>query len=177
MLVRDFNGSGKWTSEAIRDRYRDYAAKMGVERPVDLTPIETTQGTTRWIYPVMEKVIAGIERGDTACMRLGVEFLEEDRKFPFGSNLKYRTARALRRAELPNSLMTSLKRRIVAMLLAGNVPREYREYARLLRRLGFDEWWTRIEDNVSRKNPHVMRYYRYLRAIHERSPTVVRREG
>lgn len=125
----------------------------------------------------MDKVIAGIERGDPACMLIGIEFLEEDRKFPFGANLKARTARALRRSKLSPALALRLKRRIVAMLGTGNVPREFREYARLLRRIGFEDFWPRIEQEASRGNRYVMRYYNYLRLIHERSPAVVRLEG
>lgn len=177
MTLRDYNGTGAWSAIAIRERYAELCAHMGVVSPVDLTPLEASRGEHRWIYPVMDKVIEGIEAGDVACAALGVEFLEEDRKFPFGANLKYRTARALRRASLPPSLETRLKRRIVAMLAAGNVPREYREYARLLRRIGFDDWWARIEEKAPRNNRYAMRYYRYFRGIHERSPSVVPREG
>ena len=177
MILRDYNGTGKWSASAIQERYAELCARLGVEHPIDLTPVETIQGNTRWVYPVMDKVIEGIEQGDGACMALGVEFLEEDRKFPFGSNLKYRAARSLRRTQLPLSLATRLKRRIVSMLAAGNVPREYREYARLLRRIGFDDWWQRIEQQTPRSNRHAMRYYRYFRSIHERSPSVVPREG
>jgi hypothetical protein len=177
MTLRDYNGTGAWSASAIRERYADLCARMGVVNPIDLTPTEVSRGEHRWIYPVMDKVIEGIERGDSACIALGVEFLEEDRKFPFGANLKYRTARALRRTSLPPSLETRLKRRIIAMLAAGNVPREYREYARLLRRIGFDDWWPRIEEKAPRGNRYAMRYYRYFRNIHERSPSVVPREG
>lgn len=177
MILRDYNGTGKWSASAILERYTELCAVLGVEHPIDLTPVETTQGNTRWVYPVMDEVIEGIERGDSACIALGVEFLEEDRKFPFGSNLKYRAARSLRRIQLPLSLATRLKRRIVSMLAAGNVPREYREYARLLRRIGFDDWWQRIEQQTPRGNRHAMRYYRYFRSIHERSPSVAPREG
>ena len=48
----------------------------------------------------MDLVIVGIEAGDKACIALGVDFVEEDRLFPFGMVLKANTARALRRAEL-----------------------------------------------------------------------------
>jgi len=177
MTLRDYNGTGAWSATAIRERCMDLCAVLGVEDPADLTPIEASRGEHRWIYPAMDKVIEGIERGDSACLALGVEFLEEDRKFPFGSNLKYRTARALRRASIPPSLATRLKRRIVAMLAAGNVPREYRQYARLLRRIGFEDWWQRIDQQAPRGNRYAMRYYRYFRSIHERSPSVVPREG
>ena len=175
MEVTDYNGKGRWSVEAMRDRYGEQAARLGVHDPLDLLPKELTRGTRRWIYPLMTAVISGIEAGDPACCVLGVEFLEEDAKFSFGANLKYRCARALRRADLSEALATRLRRRIVAMLLVGNVPREYREYARLLRRVGFENLWPRIEADVPRQNKYVMRYFTYFELIHQRSPAVVRR--
>lgn len=175
MDVTDYNGKGRWSVEAMRHRYGEQAARLGVQDPLDLRPKEFTRGTRRWVYPMMDAVISGIEAGDPACCVIGVEFLEEDAKFSFGSILKSRCARALRRAELSEALATRLRRRILAMLLAGNVPREYREYARLLRRVGFENLWPRIEADVPRQNKYVMRYFTYFEMIHQRSPAVMRR--
>jgi hypothetical protein len=174
MEVTDYNGMGRWSAEAMRARYDEQAARLGVQKPLDLRPKEVARGNRRWVYPLMDAVISGIEAGDQACCVLGVEFLEEDAKFSFGANLKYRCARALRRAELSEALSTRLRRRIVAMLLAGNVPREYREYARLLRTVGFENLWPRIEAGVPRQNKYVMRYFGYFELIHQGSPAVIR---
>ena len=38
--------------------------------------METTEGDVRWIYPVMRAVIEGMERGDPACIILGIEFID-----------------------------------------------------------------------------------------------------
>jgi hypothetical protein len=173
MRVRDYNGTGKWAWEAIVSRYLEHAAKVGVQEPLLLKPVELVRGEDHWIYPLMDQIITGVHAGDRACMVVGVEFLEEDRKFPFGANLKARTARALRQATLPPSLATRLRRRIVAMLVSGNVPREYREYARLLRKIGFEDWWPRLEEQVPKANPYAMRYFNYFRLVHERSSAVV----
>ena len=62
------------------------------------------------------------------------------------------------------------------MLLSGNVPREFRDYVRLLRHIGFDAEWKRIDANVPRDNPHAMKYYEYLRAVHQKAPSVVKAE-
>lgn len=127
------------------------------------------------IYPIMYAVIEGIKTGDAACAIIGVELIEEDKKFPFGANIKARTARALRQAELSQSLVVRIRRRIIDMLQTGNTPREYREYVKLLRKVGFSELWPKIEANVPRSNKYAMRHFSYLRAIHERSPSVFRR--
>jgi hypothetical protein len=172
MIQRDYNGAGKWTVGAVRSRYTEYAARLSVERPVELSPQEHVRGEIRWVYPIMDAVIEGIKAGDTACSTIGVEFIEEDQKFPFGSNLKARTARALRQSTLSLPLIVRIRRRVTDMLKAGNTPREYREYVKLLRRVGFSELWPRIEANAPLGNKYAMRYYGYLRDVHERSPSM-----
>ncbi len=94
---------------------------------------------------------------------LGVEFIHEDRTFPFGRALKSNTARALRRAELTPEQNERIRKRVVEMLIAGNTPREYREYAKLVRRIGAGDWWARAQGRVNVSSPHVRRYYDYFR--------------
>ncbi len=83
MEVTDFNGEGRWSRSEILARYASYAAAMGIVSR-DLSPREHSEGGRRWVFPVMERVIDGIADGDPACVRLGVEFIEEDAKFRFG---------------------------------------------------------------------------------------------
>lgn len=128
-----------------------------------------------WIYPIMRPVIEGIQAGDLACATLGVEFIEQDSRFPFGRSLKSRAARALKRVELPQSLKVRIQRRVAAMLAAGDTPREFREYARLLRRIGFADIWPRMAASPPAGNQYAMRYFAYFRAIQESSTAVVRR--
>ena len=137
MDVIDYNGDGRWSRAAILERYLRYAAELGVV-PRDLSPGEHTERGRRWVYPVMEKVIEGIEAGDLACVRLGIEFIEEDGKFVFGKILKSNTARALRRAPLSDGQRGRIRRRVFGMLRAGHVPHEFREYARLVKKIGFE---------------------------------------
>ena len=100
MEIIDYNGEGKWLKDEILRRYSQYCKEQKVSEPLDLRPRELVSGEKKWIYPVMERVIEGIEKGDAACKRLGIEFIEEDGKFPFGKILKSNTARALRRVAL-----------------------------------------------------------------------------
>ena len=44
--------------------------------------------------------IEGIEHGDLACAKIGIEFIEGDGSFAFGQILKSNTARAPRRISL-----------------------------------------------------------------------------
>ena len=57
------------------------------------------------------------------------------RLFRCGKILKSNVARALRRATLMKE--ERIRRRIVSMMLAGNVPHEFREYKKLLRGLAW----------------------------------------
>jgi hypothetical protein len=137
MKITDYNGDGRWSRAALLERYARYAAEMGIS-PRDVSPREHTEGQSHWVYPVMEKVIQGIEAGDGACVRLGIEFIEDDSKFPFGKLLKSDTARALRRTHLTDPQQRRIRERVFGMLRAGHVPHEFREYAKLVRKIGFD---------------------------------------
>lgn len=113
----------------------------------------------------MEKVIDGIEAGDGACVRLGIEFIEEDTKFKFGKILKSNTVRALRRASLSDEQKKRIRRRVFGLLQAGHVPHEYREYAKLVRKIGFDV--SEVPDVVA-LNPYATRFRSYFVAAARR---------
>jgi hypothetical protein len=163
MTVHDYNGSGYWSSEAIQTRYQQLAGRFRLSECSDLRPLEAVSPTCRWIYPVMFRVIEGIERGDPACVEIGVEFIEQDQSFAFGRTLKANTARALRRAMLHPSQQERIRKRVMEMLVNGQTPREYREYAKLARKVGLGQWWDWAKNRVDLTNPYVSRYYDYFR--------------
>ncbi len=135
--LRDYNGTGRWSVVSVQERYLEYCRTLDVTAPELPCPKEQQEGGHRWIFPVMNSVIAGIRRGDKACVALGVEFIEEPEYFVYGRILKANTARALRGATLTSEQVVRLRARIVNMLLEGDVPHEYHEYSRLLRRIGW----------------------------------------
>lgn len=160
MEVIDYNGEGRWSRVAIVARYTDYAERLGIAIR-DLSPMESAGRGRRRVYPVMYNVIDGIESGDAACVRIGIEFIEEDAKFPFGKILKSNTARALRRASLTHGQRERIRRRVLDMLRAGHVPHEFREYAKLLKKVG-----VRLGDvdDVPGTSERVSRFRSYLQA-------------
>jgi hypothetical protein len=164
MDVIDYNGEGRWSRVAILERYARYAAETGVV-PRDLSPSEHSERGRHWVYPVMEKVIGGIEAADPACVRLGIEFIEEDAPFPFGRVLKSNTARALRRAPLTDAQRHRIRERVFQMLRAGRVPHEFREYAKLVRKIGFDA--AKLGD-VPGTSERVVRFRSYLESAGRR---------
>lgn len=157
----DYNGVGIWSAEAIQKRYRKYADALGAT-PSQLEPRRHTENGRTWVYPLMEQIIVLIDTGDIAAIEIGIEFIQEDDYFVFGAILKSNTARALRRTSLTSEQQGRIRERLVGMMLSGNVPREWHEYKRLLRRIGMGSLWPVLENGVDRDNKYVMRYYDYL---------------
>ena len=161
MEVIDYNGTDVWSVDKVRARYTKYARRFQITEPRDLSPVVHSNGDKQWIYSVMDAVIEGIEHGDLACAELGIEFIEEDRLFAFGRILKSNTARALRRASLTDEQKERIRKRVVEMLGRRYLPREYREYAKLARKIGLGTWLSRIEEQA--ENPTAKHYYTYLK--------------
>ena len=162
MTVIDYNGTGWWGVQEILNRYLVYAKKYNIAAPRDLTPTVHSEDNKQWIYPVMNRVIEGIEQGDLACAEIGIEFIEEDASFAFGQVLKSNTARALRRIELTPTQKERIRSRVIGMLRAGYIPREYRQYAKLARKIGLGKSLVELKDEIPRDNPWVLRYYNYF---------------
>jgi len=157
--------TGQWSVPAVQARYVEYARMISGEISVPPAPREHVEGNVRWVYPIMQSVIEGIEHDDKACIALGLDFIEEDGRFPFGKVLKSNTARALRRATLKPDQAERVRERIAKLFLAGQIPHEFREYAKLLRHVGLGKWWPIIEQHTMLTNPYVKRYYEYFRAV------------
>jgi hypothetical protein len=157
----DYNGVGLWSADAIQKRYRKYAEIIGAD-PMHLVARRHSEGGRTWVYPLMEQIIELIDAGDRAAIEIGIEFIQEDDHFVFGKILKSNTARALRRASLSEDQQTRIRERLVGMLLIGQVPHEWREYKRLLKRVGIGPLWPLLDKRIDRENQYVMRYYRYL---------------
>lgn len=171
MEIHDCNGPGDWSGDAIRRRYLEHARRFGQREIRELKSIESTQGNARWIHPLMDDVIAGIEEGDLACIELGVEFVQSGHQQAFGKILHSNVARALRRANLSPDQIVNLRRRILGMLVAGQVPHEFKQYAKLLRKIGLGSDWDQIRARVDESNPYVMRFVKYFDSIATKRPS------
>ena len=148
----------------MRRRYESHARQFGVV-PQELSPRIHEEGGKRWIYPIMEQVIEGIKLGDSACVEIGIEFIEDSSSFPFGMILKSNTARALRRAQFTSEQEERIRKRVVEMICAGYLPREFRQYAKLAKRIGMKEWLSHIERNADLDNPWIKQYYLYFNKV------------
>lgn len=163
MRVIDYNGTGLWSPDAVLQRYKLYARRNNVVSPRQLDPLVHEAEGQHWIYPVIEHVIRGIEEGDPACAEIGVEFIEESASFSFGRILKANVARALRRAPLTVEQQERIRKRVVEMLCTGYLPREFRQYAKLARKIGLGDWLSRVEREADLNNVWVRHYYEYFK--------------
>ena len=162
METIDFNPIGHWSADAVHQRYLRNCERHGQRHIRELKCQEHVEGTVRWVYPILDSVVDGIKAADPACIDLGVEFIESGHKQPYGRILHARVARALRQAPLTRGHIARLRARILTMLLAGQVPHEYHEYAKLLRRIGLGEAWASTRQRVDETNRYVMRYVQYF---------------
>jgi len=163
MKIIDYNGTGFWSLEAILERYKLYAQRYNIVPPRVLSPRVHEENGKRWIYPVMNCIIDGIEAGDLACAEIGVEFIEESASFTFGRILKANTARALRRIELTPEQKERIRKRVIEMLCTGYLPREYRQYAKLARKIGLGNWLSKVEREADLGNKWVRHCYEYFK--------------
>jgi hypothetical protein len=163
MKVMNYNNEGFWSVDEVLQRYTEYARVFGITQPRDLTPDTHSKGDSKWIYPVMDRVIEGIEAGDLGCVELGVELMQTGESFPFGKTIKSNAARALRRAPLTETQKERIRLRVIEMLEAGYLPREFVQYAKLARKIGLREFLPRIKQLAElSSNEWVQRYCAYF---------------
>ena len=123
----------------------------------------------RWIYPVMDAVIEGIEKRDRACIELGIELIEDGDSMPFGMILKSNAARALRRSAnlLTEDQRSRVRDRVVAMMIDKYMPREFLQYVKLVRAIGPESTISRVEAEADLNDRWVRHYLERLRLSNE----------
>lgn len=164
--VRDYNGQGRWSREAIERRFRSYASSFGTTVK-ELTPRIYEEGSTKWFYPLIEEVIVGIRQGDPACIELGVELIEDSDSMPFGKILKSNAAKALRHSagHLSEDHRRRIRKRVADMLIEQYMPREFVQYVKLARTVGFAEELDRVRSEADLTDRWVRHYLERLTGI------------
>ena len=161
MRAISLDGTGRWTQDAIRQRYLQYCRFFRIE-PRQLPSCDDWAARKGLIVSLMDALIQGMKEGDLACAEIGIELIEEDGGFAFGRILKANTARALRRCALTDAQKERIRARVVAMLCRGFMPHEFRDYVRLLRRIGLGEHRESLKCAADRTNPWAAWYVDYL---------------
>jgi len=158
---------GHWSADSIRERYRRHQLRRksrGAAVDVQELGAEASDSDRPEMQTsrLLDKVIGGVRAGDPSCVAIAIELVEEDGGFFFGAMLKADAARALRQVpNLTDQQVERLRARIVGMYARGEVPREFREYAKLLRKLGVGPHWATIV-NTEPKNHYAERARSYF---------------
>ena len=163
--IRDYNGQGRWSRESIQRRFDSYAKSFGTT--IGRLEARTHQeGQVKWIYPLLDAVVDGIERRDLACIELGIELIEDSDSMPFGMTLKYNAARAIRRSAdlLTGDQRDRIRDRVTEMLIAEYTPREFKQYIKLVRTIGAGSVVSKVEAKANLQNPRIRHYLDLLRA-------------
>lgn len=161
--VRDYNGQGRWSRDEIERRFRSYAKAFGTTVR-ELNPRIYEEGSTKWIYPLIEEVIVGIRQADPACIELGVELIEDSDSMPFGKILKSNAAKALRHSagHLSEYHRRRIRKRVADMLIGQYMPREFVQYVKLARTIGFADELERVRSEADLTNRWVRHYLERL---------------
>lgn len=163
--IRDLNGPGRWSRESISSRFKSYSNSFGTTIN-ELEPRTYEEGSVKWVYPLMQVAIDGIERQDPACIELGIELIEDSASMPFGMILKSNTARALRRTAdlLTEDQRNRIRKRVTEMLISEYMPREFLQYVKLAREIGFDDEVSRVESEADLENRWIRHYLGQLKS-------------
>lgn len=126
----------------------------------------------RWhVRYFMDEMGRRIKSGQLAAAEMGLEMLEEDSGFPFGSIVKSNLGRALGKPKLCPSQVERVQARVADMLIRNFLPKEFRQYAWLCRRLGgLGAQRALVERRADRSRPWVDWYIRYLTQANPPAP-------
>ena len=94
-----------------------------------------------WSPSTFQRLIERVRHDDRAAIETLIALIEDDRGRPWGMLLKSEAARALRQhATLAPVHVHRLRARFTDMLLRGYLPREYKQYAKLFRKIGLADF-------------------------------------
>jgi hypothetical protein len=154
----DYNSAGKWSVTMVESRYARLRTQLGGVAGFELTPRTYTnsRGMT-WVYPILDRVVEGVRLGDSACIELAVEYIEDNVMGSYTGYLRERLARGLRHAELSKSQRTRLVNVFLSQLTRGNLHQEFRAYIRLFKTLGIDDHRSTIAHALTSEKAYLRR--------------------
>ena len=148
-----------WRLDRVRERYHRYCDHFNSKHEeLKVHPYDIERG---WTSGILDPLIERMKSGDLAAAQIGIEMMEEDRGLAFGSIIKSKIPRALAKCDLTEKHKERLRKRTVEMLLRPFLPKEFRQYAWLARRLGLADWEKKLR-KADLRNPWVRWYVLYL---------------
>jgi hypothetical protein len=160
MPFEELDDKDIWRLDCVQARYRDLCRRYGLDHSEIVMCSYSLQ--RRWTAGILRPLTDRIKKGDLAAAEIGIEMMEEDRGLAFGSIIKSNLPRALAKCPLTELQKERIRRRVVAMLLRKFMPKEFRQYAWLIRRIGLGSWQAHLESEADRSHPWVEWYLHYL---------------
>lgn len=154
----NYNPQGKWSVEAVKQRYSELRILLGGAGGFELNPrTYTNKGGFTWIYNIMDAVTDGVQLGDNACIQLSIDYIKDNVMGSTTGYIRERMARALRHVELSENQKKQLARVFLQQLEHQNLHKEFKEYSRLFKKIGVEQYRNEIEKYTSSKKQYIQR--------------------
>ena len=148
-----------WEFARVQARYRRFCKSYTLEwSELEVHPYDIER---EWTSGILDVLIERMKRGDLAAAEIGLEMVEEDRGLAFGPIIKSNIPRAMAKCVLTEEQKERVRKRVVQMLLRPFLPKEFRQYAWLARRVGMQEWVGALQE-ADRDDAWVAWYVDYL---------------
>ncbi len=172
MNIIDYNQPDIFSVETIQREYIQLCKQYGIKEPLPLEPEIWEEGDRRWIYSIWDEVIKGIESDDLACIDLSLKCLEYMKPIPFGRITRSRIARSLKRANLNMAQKSRIRKLCKIKLDSGRLGTEFKDYSRLLVKVGFADMVLDFTD-IDKDDPdYVVKYKKYFQLKYEETNCV-----
>lgn len=154
----NYNHQGKWSVEAVKQRYSDLRILLGGVEGFELIPRNyTNRGGITWIYNIMDAVVDGVQLGDNACVQLSIDYITDNIMGSTTGYIRERMARALRHAELKEHQKKQLAEVFLNQLARRDLHKEFKEYSRLFKTIGIEPYRKEIEKYASSEKQYIQR--------------------
>lgn len=155
----NYNGEGKWSAESVIGRYRKLSLDVGGVGGFEPEPrTYVNYNGAKWIYNIMDSVVDGVQLGDKACIELSIDYINDCPMDPTTGYIRERMARSLKQSEL---LSIEQEKRLanifICQLERGKIYKEFREYGKLFKKIGIEDYRNRIEVLQQSKKDYVSR--------------------
>ncbi|MBT2787351.1 MULTISPECIES: hypothetical protein [unclassified Halomonas] len=154
----NYNPTGKWSVEAVKERYSKLSLSLGsVDGFEPFCKTYTNRRGFTWVYNIMDSVVDGVRLGDKACVQLAIDYIRDNEMYSKTGYIRARMARALKSADLSDSQKKELALIFLHQLETGVLYQEYREYCRLFRKIGVEPYRREIKRYGKARRQYIKR--------------------
>ncbi|NQZ08400.1 MAG: hypothetical protein HRT35_14685 [Algicola sp.] len=145
-METNYNPEGKWSVDSVKAKYWALSLSLGGVFGFEPEPKRyTNKNGATWVYNIMDSVIDGVKLGDSACVQISIEYIQDNVMHSTTGYIRASMARSLRNAELTKKQKVTLAGIFLKQLESGLIYREFKEYCRLFKRIGVEPYRQEIE--------------------------------